>query len=70
MEVLYPRCAGLDVHKDLVVACVRLAEGAKVELATYDGGHVVAELADADPVHRSTVAHVYTHGVDEGARPS
>jgi transposase len=31
MEVLYPCCAGLDVHKDLVVACVRLAEGTKVE---------------------------------------
>ena len=25
MEVLYPRCAGLDVHKDTVVAAVRLA---------------------------------------------
>ena len=25
MEVLYARCAGLDVHKDTVVACVRLA---------------------------------------------
>jgi transposase len=23
MDVLYPRCAGLDVHKDSVVACVR-----------------------------------------------
>jgi transposase len=23
MEVLYPRCAGLDIHKDSVVACVR-----------------------------------------------
>jgi transposase len=23
MEVLYPRCAGLDVHKDTVVACAR-----------------------------------------------
>ena len=23
MEVLYPRCAGLDVHKDVVVACAR-----------------------------------------------
>lgn len=28
MEVLYPHCAGLDVHKDTVVACVRhMAEG-------------------------------------------
>jgi hypothetical protein len=25
MEVLYPRWPGLDVHKDTVVACVRLA---------------------------------------------
>ena len=23
MEVLYPHCAGLDAHKDSVVACVR-----------------------------------------------
>lgn len=23
MEILHPRCAGLDVHKDVVVACVR-----------------------------------------------
>jgi transposase len=25
MQVIYPRCAGLDVHKQTVVACVRLA---------------------------------------------
>lgn len=25
MEVMYPRCAGLDVHKDSVVACARIA---------------------------------------------
>src|SRR4051812_9459021 len=30
MEVLHPRCAGLDIHKDSVVACVRIAEGARV----------------------------------------
>ncbi|MEM5389764.1 hypothetical protein VSR68_40445 [Paraburkholderia phymatum] len=23
MQVLYPGCAGLDVHKDTIVACVR-----------------------------------------------
>ena len=28
MEVVYPRCAGLDVHKDTVVACVRAAANA------------------------------------------
>ncbi len=31
MEVLYPHCAGLDVHKDMVVACVRHMMGGKVE---------------------------------------
>lgn len=30
MEVLYPRCAGLDVHAATVVACVRVASGATV----------------------------------------
>src|SRR4051794_41955683 len=26
MDILYPRCAGLDIHRDTIVACVRLAE--------------------------------------------
>ncbi len=29
MEVMYPRCAGLDVHSRCVSACVRIAEGRK-----------------------------------------
>jgi hypothetical protein len=28
--VMYPRCAGLDVHKETVVACVRIVEGGDV----------------------------------------
>jgi transposase len=37
MEVLYPHCAGLDVHKDTVVACVRhMASGAvRREVRTF-----------------------------------
>jgi transposase len=31
MEVLYPYCAGLDVHKETVVACVRRMIGGKVK---------------------------------------
>ena len=31
MEVLYPNCAALDVHKDTVVACSRRMTGSKVE---------------------------------------
>ena len=29
MELLYPRCCGLDVHKKSITACVLLAEGKK-----------------------------------------
>jgi transposase len=37
MEVLHPRCCGLDVHKETVVACVRLVIDGKVvkESRTY-----------------------------------
>ena len=31
MEVLYPRAAGLDVHKDTVVACARVSQSGKAE---------------------------------------
>lgn len=33
MEVVHPRCAGLDVHKDTVVACARVVQGKQVEQA-------------------------------------
>ncbi len=37
MEVLYSRCAALDVHKDTVVAAIRLVEGSEVrrEVRTF-----------------------------------
>jgi hypothetical protein len=31
VEVLYPKCAGLDVHQQVVVACARIAEGANLQ---------------------------------------
>jgi len=33
MEVPHPRCAGLDVHKETVVACVRIVSGGEVSRA-------------------------------------
>jgi transposase len=38
MDVLHPRCAGLDVHKKAVVAAVRLVENGKVrvEVRTFE----------------------------------
>ncbi len=38
MEVLHPRCCGLDVHKETVVACLRHVSGGKVntEVRTFE----------------------------------
>jgi transposase len=44
MEVLHERCAGLDVHKDSVVACVRLVVGGKAELEVQSFGTTTPEL--------------------------
>ena len=44
MEVLHPRCAGLDVHKDSVVACGRLAEGGRVERHVETFATITADL--------------------------
>jgi transposase len=37
MEVIYKRCCGLDVHKEIVVACLLIREGGKVlkEIRTF-----------------------------------
>lgn len=44
MEVIHPRCAGLDVHKDVVVACVRIAAGQCVTREQKEFGTSTREL--------------------------
>jgi transposase len=44
MEVVYPRCAGLDVHKESVVACVRLAEAGQIDHEVKTFGTTTAAL--------------------------
>jgi transposase len=44
METLVERCAGLDVHKDTVVACVRITEGTSVETHSATFGTTTADL--------------------------
>jgi transposase len=44
MEVLHARCAGLDVHRDTVVACARIAEGAEVRYEIETFGTTTSEL--------------------------
>lgn len=74
MEVIYPRCAGLDVHKQTVVACVRIAHsGAPLQevrtfatttsgllaLADWLDGHGVQHVAmEATGVYWKPVWHV------------
>lgn len=58
MEVLYPRCAGLDVHKDTVVACIRcVSEPVHREVRTF--GTTTAELIElAEWLSSHGVTHV------------
>ncbi len=50
MEVLHPRCAGLDVHKETVVACMRLAIG-------QDAGHHVERLPHGGPLTKRKILY-------------
>lgn len=44
MEVLHPKCAGLDVHKDSVVACARVVSGGKVARSIETFGTTTRDL--------------------------
>lgn len=59
MEVLHPRCAGLDVHKDSVVACARIQDGptAGHHVETF-GTTTTALLALDDWLGEQGVTHV------------
>jgi len=46
MEVLHPRCAGLDVHKETVVACVRIVSGGEVSRAVRTFETTTAQLIE------------------------
>jgi transposase len=80
MEVFHARCAGLDVHKETVVASVRMAEGSKVsrqtrtfatttgallELRDWLESHAVTHVAmEATGVYWKPVWHVLDGGAD------
>jgi transposase len=60
MDILYPVCAGLDVHKDTVVACVRrLDANGKAQRQTRTFGTMTIHLlALADWLTEQGVTHV------------
>ena len=60
MEVLYPRCCGLDVHKKTVVACVLLtdADGTSRRFVRTFGTMTADLLALGDWLELHAVTHV------------
>lgn len=44
MDVVYPRCAGLDVHQKTVVVCARVADGPRVQRDVHTFGTTTGEL--------------------------
>jgi transposase len=61
MEVLHARCAGLDVHKDVIVACVRIHEGttARHEVESFGSTSKALHVAmEATGVYWKSVWHV------------
>jgi transposase len=48
MEVLYPRCAGVDVHAGSVTACVRIATGTEVTYAHRTASTTTRGLLELD----------------------
>lgn len=65
MEVLHPRCAGLDVHKDTIVACVRcVSPPAHHEVRSFDSTtRGLLELADWLASHGCTHVAMEATGV-------
>ena len=66
MDVVHERCAGLDVHKDEVVACLRIGTGRRVErvrerFRTTPRG--LLALADWLAAHRCRVVALEATGV-------
>lgn len=66
MDVVYPKCAGLDVHKDNVVACARVVAHGRVkqEVRTFQTTtQGLLELADWLTAHSCTHAAMEATGV-------
>src|ERR1700736_108388 len=58
MEILYPRCAGLDVHKDMVMARVRCASEPRVEETRSFATTTSALMELSDWLSEHGVTHV------------
>jgi transposase len=58
METLHEKCAGLDVHKDTVVACIRIAKGRSAEREVKTFATTTSGLLE---LHDWLQEHAVTH---------
>lgn len=58
MQILYPRCAGLDVHKDTIVACVRCVSAPEHHEVRSFPGTTTGLLALSDWLTEHACTHV------------
>lgn len=59
MDTLHERCAGLDVHKDTVVACIRIASGRSAERELRTFATTTSGLLELhDWLHDHAVRHI------------
>jgi transposase len=67
VEVVFPRCAGLDIHRDTVVAAVRIQQrsgSAKVQVKTFaTTGGALGVLADWLAQNKVTLVGMESTGV-------
>ena len=56
MELLHRRCCGLDVHKETVVACLRLVSDGKVTTEVRTFQTTTADVATGPHWPRSTAS--------------
>ena len=64
MDILYMRCAGLDIHRDTIVACVRLVEAGGVVRLVETFATTTAELERLSAWLDRPRRHVRRHGGD------
>jgi transposase len=57
MDVVYNRCAGLDVHKKTINVCVRIGKGKQLEVVTGMFGTFTAELEQMREFLRENKVH-------------
>jgi transposase len=58
MDVLYPRCCGIDVHKETLVACLRQQDGRRIQKEVQSFGTTTAEILR---LHAWLTTHACSH---------